>query len=237
MSSHIRRHVEEQKKHTIIYSILGSIILILFLIFYGLPLFTKYILYLGNTKQDVNNIQPSDGLSYIAPPVLDDSFNATNSAKITISGIAAKGQTVKLYTNGSIAGQQDTDDQGKFNFDNVILNNGNNTIQAKSFAGSKESAFSNTLTIRYLNKGPNLTVTAPNGDETLSGGDNQTLHVQGSTDPNTNVTINGSWAIVNDNGSFTYDFPLQNGDNDIKIIATDQAGNTTTVEHHVTFNP
>ncbi len=238
MASHIKRHSEEQKKHTIFFSILGSILIILFLAIYGLPLFTKYILYLGNSKSPSNITPAQDGINYVAPPVLDDTFSATNSAIMTVKGIASKNQEVKLFVNGSIVDQQTTDNKGKFTFNNVSLTPGSNQIETKAYAGAnKESSYSNVLNITYLNKGPTLNIVSPVDNQSFSGSSNQTLHIQGNTDPNCNVTINGSWAIVNSDGSFTYDFPLQNGDNHITFVSTDQAGNTTTVQRKVTFNP
>ncbi len=238
MASHIKRHSEEQKKHTILFSILGSIVIILFLAIYGLPLFTKYILYLGNTKSPANITPAQDGINYVAPPVLDDTFSATNSATMTVKGIASKDQQIKLFVNGSIVDQQTTDNKGDFKFTNVNLNPGSNQIETKAYSGTtKESAYSNVLNITYLNKGPTLNIASPSDGQTFSGGSNQTLHIQGNTEPNCNVTINGSWAIVNSDGSFTYDFPLQNGDNHITFVSTDQAGNSTTVQRKVTFNP
>ena len=238
MSSHIKRHSEEQKKHAIFFSILGSVAIILFLAIYGLPLFTRYILYLGNDRAPLKVTPAQDGINYVAPPVLDESFSATNSATMTIKGIASKNQLVKLFINGSVVGQQKTDSKGRFSFSNVSLNVGSNQINAKAYAGTnKQSDYSNNLNIDYSNKGPTLNIVSPVDNQSFSGSSSQTLHIQGNTDPNCNVTINGSWAIVNSDGSFTYDFPLQNGDNHITFIATDQAGNSTTVERKVTFSP
>lgn len=230
--------MEEQSKHTIIFSVLGIIVIIVFLLIFGTTLFEKYVLFIGKSKSTntVNSTQQSY-INYIAPPILDDTSAATNSATIKITGTAAKGQIIKLYVNGQMSGEQNTDTNGDFSFDKVTLNTGSNDIKAKAFSGTdKQSNYSNDLSITYLNKGPNLTVDAPQDNSTVSGG-SSTLVIQGSTDPNNNVTVNGSWAIVNDSGSFSYNFTLQKGDNNISIVATDQAGNTTTVQRKVTYNP
>ncbi len=99
-----------------------------------------------------------------------------------------------------------------------------------------KKALIQTFSINYINKGPNLTVNSPTDNQTFSGG-NKTTVVQGTTDTDAKVTVNGFWAIVDDQGNFSYTLPLQNGDNQVNIVATDTAGNTTTVQKSVTYNP
>jgi outer membrane lipopolysaccharide assembly protein LptE/RlpB len=48
--------------------------------------------------------------------------------------------------------------------------------------------------------------------------------------------VNGFWAVVDDNNNFSYTLPLQSGDNQIKIVAIDQAGNKAEKDLKVNFS-
>ena len=48
--------------------------------------------------------------------------------------------------------------------------------------------------------------------------------------------MNEFWAIVDAGGNFSYTLPLQNGENTIKVVATDEAGNKTEYEVKVTYS-
>ena len=233
MASRIRKHLEQQGKRTMYLSIGGSLLVILFLAIYGLPLLTKFALFLSKGKT-ITNVSGTNSVNYIAAPFLDNTYTATNSATVKISGSAAKGQNVKLYVDGSYIDEKTADDNGGFIFDNVQLTAGDNDIKAKAIDNNnKESDYSNILNITYINKGPNLTINTPSDNQTTT---NNTIVVQGKTDTNATVTVNGFQAIVDDQGNFSYTLSLQNGDNNLSIIATDNAGNTTTVQKKVTYN-
>ncbi|HUD44039.1 MAG TPA: hypothetical protein VMR41_00690 [Patescibacteria group bacterium] len=238
MASRIRRHIEQQSERTLFLSIVGSLLVIIFLIFYGVPLLSKFALMLSNSKASTTNATTGNSPSFIAAPVLNDTFTATNSATVSISGSAIKNQDIKLYVNGTFAGDKQVDDNGTFTFDNVVLTAGNNDIKAQATTNNNvTSDYSNDLQISYSNKGPTLTVNTPSDNQTFSGGNSKTLQIQGTTDAECKVTVNNFWAIVDGQGNFTYSMQLQNGDNNLTIVSTDPAGNITTVQRKVTYNP
>ena len=90
--------------------------------------------------------------------------------------------------------------------------------------------------VSYVKGTPKLTLTSPSDGQTFSKDSNKAT-IAGQTDPTDRVTVNGYWAIVDSKGNFTYALPLQNGDNQLKIIATDDAGNTTEVDKKVIYSP
>src|SRR6185312_11311163 len=177
-SSRIRRHLDQQSKRTIYLSIIGTIIVIVFLAIYGLTLLNKFALFLSRGKT-VSVTPEVNSLNYIAAPFLDNTYTATNSATVTISGSAAKNQDIRLYVDGSVIGDKTTDSNGSFIFENVQLSPGDNDIKAKALgANNKESDYSNILTVTYVNKGPTLNVNAPSDGQTVNGG-SSTIVVQG----------------------------------------------------------
>jgi bacillopeptidase F len=100
----------------------------------------------------------------------------------------------------------------------------------------KESEFSNVLTVAFKSAPPSLNLDSPSDGQSFSK-DQNTATVKGVTDPDVKVTVNGFWAITDSQGNFSYDLPLQNGDNKITVIATDMAGNKNEKDIKVTYSP
>jgi bacillopeptidase F len=92
---------------------------------------------------------------------------------------------------------------------------------------------SDTFTVSLLTDPPSLSITSPKDGDTVS---NQLTPIMGTTDEGAKVTVNDLFCIVDDKGNFSYGFNFQNGDNKIKVVATDAAGNKTTKEMTVKFS-
>jgi bacillopeptidase F len=114
--------------------------------------------------------------------------------------------------------------------------NGANTISARlTDAKGNLSDASNIVSITYANTPPKLVVSDPADNSTVNG-DTASVVVNGTTDDNITVTINDRMVVVKSDDSFSYTFPLNDGDNTLKIVATDAAGNQTTVTRKVTYH-
>jgi hypothetical protein len=85
----------------------------------------------------------------------------------------------------------------------------------------KIQAFKSQMGVLFDIKAPTLNLASPmDGEETSS----PTILVSGSTDKDTKITVN-STDVLNNNGSFSYEFILVPGPNGIKVIAEDSSGN------------
>ena len=231
--SRLTKRTEKRTQKTIILSVLGIIIVLYFLFKFGVEMLINFSLFLSSTnKQQVAT--NSNSISFIPAPILNPLPTATNSAKVIISGTADKGKTILLYMNNTNVDQTTSDGNGNFNFTET-LNPGNNQISTKETSNSKQSDFSNVINVTYSNTPPTLDVTSPTDGEQFSKDQNTAL-VSGKTDPGVTVTVNGYWAVIDENNNFSYNLPLQNGDNEIKIIATDQAGNKTEKDIKVNYS-
>jgi len=231
--SRLSRRLESQSRKNLFLSILGIIVVLTLLVKFGIPLLVNFSLFLsGQKKAD----QPSKSASsmYISPPVLNPIFTATNSAEVIITGSAFKNEVINLYINGSLSEKKETEDNGNFSF-KVILKTGDNKIKSIASKDDKESDFSNELEITYKNAPPSLSIDSPTDGQKFEK-DQNTAQVLGKTDPGVRITVNGFWAVIDENNSFSYSLPLQNGDNTIKIEAVDQAGNKTEKEIKVTYS-
>lgn len=233
-NSRVSRRELKKSKKKLIYSIAG-ILIILFLLFkLGIPLLIRFSIFISGHKQTSEATQATNQPTFIPPPVLNQSFTATNSAQIKISGTAEKKQEIILYVNDQVVANQNAQDDGTFSFDTVSIKNGDNTIQTKAKVHDEESSFSNMITITYQNKAPSLEMNAPSDGQNFS--KDPAITVKGKTDPDAKVTVNDFQAIVEDDGTFAYSMQLQNGDNQLKIIATDTAGNKTEKDLKVTYS-
>lgn len=234
-SSRLNNNIEKKAIHNILIVVVGFIILLVLLMVFGNKLLVGFSLLTEKMdKNDNINTSTQQTTTYIAPPTLNPAATATNSAQIAISGFAQKNQTVNLYLNNQMIDTTSVDANGKFSFSSVTLQQGQNAITAKaSDDNNKESGNSNTLTISYSKSAPSLTITQPQDGETFSKGSTPTVNIEGKTDTGDQVTINGAWAIVDPQGNYTYLYTLQNGSNDIKVVATDPEGNQTTKEIHI----
>lgn len=179
-------------------------------------------------------VQKQTSETVIAPtvPKLAESYAATSSAKIKISGVADPKTTVELSQNDRSLGTNVTGNDGTFSWD-IILDRGDNVFVAQAIAeNGRKSQLSAQYSIRYLSGSPKLDISTPKDGEAVK---NTPVIVSGQTDPGNNVTINDRLVIVNDKGEFSYSLDLPGGENKIKITASDPAGNQTTLVRSITI--
>jgi hypothetical protein len=230
--SRLSKRLERKSEKNLTLSILG-IILVVFLVFkFGIPTLVSLSLFLSGSGSKNETVNQNS--SFIAPPVLDSFPEATSSANIIISGIASKNQTINLYINDNLADTVKAGDNGKFSFKEIVKT-GENIIKAKAVINKIESSFSNTIITAFKSAPPSLNISSPSDGQSFSK-DQNTIDIRGTTDAEVKVTVNGFWAITDSNGNFEYTLNLQNGDNTIKISATDQAGNRNEKELKVTYS-
>ena len=230
--SRLSRRIEQKTKKNLLLSVLGIILVLLLVFKFGIPLLINLSLFLSGSKG--GEAQLENKAFFISPPILNSFPQATSSANIIISGISSKDQTIKLYINDGFVEETKTKEDGTFSFEEEIKL-GENTIKVKAVVGDKESEFSKSITIALKSAPPSLNVSSPSDSQSFK--DQNTVDIQGTTDPDVKITVNGFWAITDSDGSFSYRLPLQSGENKIKITATDIAGNKTEKEIKVTYSP
>lgn len=233
--SRLRSNIKRKAIHNIILVCFGFVVLIIILVVFGSSLLTNFSL-LVEKSQGGNNVTNTDSQqndSFIAPPTLNTVPDATNKPQIDVSGFAQKNQTILLYVNNQLSNKITVSSNNQFHFAAVSLKTGLNTIKVKAEENNKQSDFSNTDTISYLKNPPSLSISSPQDGQAVNKNTSPTVGVAGQTDAGAKVTVNGAWAIIDDQGKYNYLYTLHDGDNDIKVIATDSAGNQTTKEIHI----
>lgn len=233
MSSRLSSTFEKKTRKRLFWNVVGTIIILFLVIKYAIPFLLNLNIFFAKDQGITSKTQANS--VYIGPPLLLSSFNATNSASITVSGTATAGLSVKLFLNDTFFDTTTVKSDGTFSFPSVKLSDGANTLKAKASKDTSESDYSNNLTITLASKAPNLTVDSPSDGQSFPH-DQSTVTVRGKSDPNDKVTVNDFWAISDNSGNYSYVLKLQNGDNQIKVIATDDAGNKTEKDLKVTYS-
>lgn len=231
--SRLNRRLEKQTKQNLALSIFGIFFVLFLLIKFGLPLLANFVLLLPNTKTPDNTQSKTSAI--VTVPQLNPVPTATNSANLKISGKTIASDRIDLYVNDNTVDKTQADNNGNFSFD-VILIRGGNKIYVKAREGSNISSASDTFDVIFKDTPPSLTLNSPSDGQQFSK-DQSSANITGKTDQDVKITVNGFWAIVDQNNNFSYNLPLQSGDNTIKIVGQDLAGNITEKDIKVKYSP
>jgi hypothetical protein len=233
--SRLKKRLQRQVIKNLFLSVIGIIVILFVLVNYGIPLLVNFSLFLSGIGSNQES-QITQDSPFVITPILNAQYSATNSAKAKINGTSSPNLTVLLYNNGNLADKVLVDKNGEFS-SVITLNPDDNIVKAKTISSDgKESVFSESITIVYINSSPTLEIFSPLDDQTFSQ-DHNTTEIKGKTDSNVRVTINGFWATIDNDNNFSYNLTLKEGLNDINITATDQAGNKTEKKISVTYYP
>lgn len=228
----LSRRDEKKRVKKIIYLGIASLVLLGFLVLFGVPILGKFADFLdvvfGKKAADNSALQAGA----LPPPQFDQLPEATNSADLKISGFAQNGE-VEIFLNGDKTALVKVEN-GKFSYDQIKLKNGSNDVRAKLLADGKQSDFSDTSKVTLDTQEPSLEITSPSQDQNFSGVNR--IPVSGKTEKDVQVYANGFLANVEADGKFEVFVPLKEGNNDIEVKAVDSAGNSTTQKVKVKYS-
>lgn len=229
--------VEEKRTKTRLYKIVGtSVLILILLIALGIPLLVKVSALLGSINSSGTNPDSTDKTPPFAP-VLSSINSATNSAQLKIEGYAEAESTIILKINGDIVKEELLSLDGNFSFTDLKLETGSNTIYATAIdKAGNESAISNELTVYFKKGAPTIELLEPAENQSY-GKNQQTIAISGKTDPENTIYINDRFVPVENEGNFSYQLKLNDGENKLKIVARDTAGNETELIRTVTYSP
>ena len=232
------RLTKRQAKKSLVnlfWSILGIIAVIFLLVKFGIPLLVNFSLFISGSRANQES-KNTNQTTFIPAPIFTTQDMATNSATTTIKGSTLAKNTVVVYVNGNIADKISAGEDGNFSSE-IALSRDENIVKAKAVnPEGKESEFSQNLIIVFKSTPPTLEVSSPSNNDSYSK-DQNIAEVKGKTDPQVRVTINGLWAVIDEENNFSYNLMLKEGLNEIKIEAADRAGNKTEKKLSVTYSP
>lgn len=219
----MQQHEEEVKKRlykTLLatFVIIGTIFITLRFFATNIGSFFGLISKIGKPKEKDDTLAPPPPYFYNTPTV-------TNKKLLSVKGFSEPGSKVTLFVDGPQIGSVNADSIGTFAFDNVALIEGKNTVFAKAEdAYQNQSEKSQILEITYDTKKPKITIAEPKDGATVRNL-NQRIMIKGSLDKKCEVKINDKLAVVGANNTFELLLGVTEGDIEIKVEATDEAGN------------
>jgi hypothetical protein len=233
--SRLERKAEDQMtRKTILLGVvtLGTLILI---IAFGVPLLVRFSLLLGEAKNLGAKDKTVEKQLPPLPPRLFVAFEATNSATIEISGLAEAGTEAELKKEDVTVAKTKVNEAGEFKFDQVNLEEGKNTFNARVISEkSGSSDLSKDLEIVFDNRPPELTLSNPSEDAVTV--DFVDYDVIGKSEKGVSVLVNDRVARVDDEGGFKLKVQLAAGKNEIEVVARDLAGNETRKKVTITYD-
>ncbi len=165
------------------------------------------------------------------PPTLTvvhpSSGSITSQVSILVDGSVIDSSVITLTINGTLV---TVGSNGEFSYQ-LSLVEGSNILSIVATDAAGNTATVTRIVIKDTTA-PTLTVVHPtNGTITKQ----DTTLVDGTVTDSTVVTltINGTPVPVGGNGQFNYQFPIAEGSNVLSIVATDAAGNTSTVTRSI----
>lgn len=213
-----------------------TLILIAFLLFFGIPGLIKLAVFFGNIRSTNQPIETQEDLPP-PPPHFKAVPEATNSSKISLAGYGQAGSTVKISLDNIEKKEVIVNTQGEFSVVNFSLKKGENKITAIAYDKSgKKSRPSEEITIVFDNQPPTLQIISPKDKDEFFDKDKE-IKVEGETDTEASVDVNGRFVIVGANGNFQTTLELKEGENEIRVTTRDIAGNQTEKKLKVKYTP
>ncbi len=231
--SRLKRYEDRTQRRRLILSLGGIVAILVFFLIFGIPVLEGFSLLIDKLRGGSAPRQESQTI--LLAPTLDPVPEATNSALVAVGGRGQAKTTAILYLNDKEAKRITVDEEGTFHVAALEANVGDNTLSAKlTDERGNLSELSNVLTFTVIKDKPILELTSPQDNTTITG-DQNTVMVGGKTQEENQVTVNGRLVPVRNGGVFQYAYPLSEGGNILSVVATDQAGNQTTIERRVTY--
>lgn len=232
-----RKRIVEQKnnvKKAILFTF-GSILVVVLLVVFGIPAVSNLLGVLTDIKQSNTPSQIDDTTPPITPR-FDPIQKHTNKNELEITGRTEPGATVFLLFNDKNS-EVLANSEGSFR-STANLTEGENTLYAyaKDTSGN-QSDNSTTILILYDKTPPMIEILKPTNNSEFVGPKERQLTIEGKSEENAKVTINGRHVFVENDGSYSYTISLSEGENKFIVRAEDEAGNSTDKEFVVRFSP
>ena len=228
----LERVQEKKLKNKIAVYLIVFFLVVYFIFTYGIRL-------LLNTSSFISGLFPQPSPKPLSKT--EESFSiidissipqATNSAKIIISGSSLNFDILDFYLNEKKVKEIESSSD-IFSEEIGDLEKGDNSIYIRARSEDNRTIKKTIIyKVFYKNEKPKLEITEPSDNFSTS---NQEIKIKGSTDKETYVHINDLPVIVDANGNFETSIRLKDGDNQITATAQDIAGNTETKTLKVTY--
>lgn len=209
-----------------------SVVFIIVMIKWGIPTFVNIIAGNGASRQSTEkDVIPPQA------PVLSALPEATSSASLLVEGFTEGGAALDLMINDTIALTAKAQGDGSFAIYGDLAPGTNRVyVRAADEAGNISS--SEVEMVLFDSKPVDLSIFSPKDGTEFFGKNSQVIDITGEVSkPGAQVIINNSFVIVDRDGKFTHRFQLADGNNEIKIMVSDKAGNTAERTLKILYTP
>ena len=214
-----KRKKKELTKQSLVLVVL-SLVAILVFVFVVLP---NAVQMLFNLLDQGTNLAPIDNIPP-QPPTISAPPEATPSAKLSLAGFGEAESKVYLIVNNQEQDLTQVNKDGQFSVV-VELTEGENTIKLYSVDAAGNESINKSYQIVKDTQKPSIKIGYPEAGASFELKEEQTVNIQGETEPRAKVYINENLTYGNTQGLFSYRYRLEEGENKIKIKAIDLAGN------------
>lgn len=227
------KRIEEGRaiRTTVKYIVLTGLVILL-LIRFGLPALSRLTALVADltTQEPENNYSQSP----LPPPQIANLPDFTNNETLRVTGNTRPGYSVYVYFNDDKT-EVLANANGEFT-STFKLSRGENSISALVAHSGQESTKTENYIVNFDNEPPKIELIAPENGKQFTGRDSHT-QIEGATEPDAKVTINGRVAIVRGDGKFDFPLVLSEGENTFQILARDKAGNEAELEVKLNYTP
>ncbi|MBI2052034.1 hypothetical protein HYT33_04745 [Candidatus Roizmanbacteria bacterium] len=221
--SRLERYQKKELRKNIVVFVLIGFLFVVFMSTIGLPLLVNTSLFIGRLLGGGRET-PEKRAQILGDFTIDEIPVATNSARIIIGGSVTNISTLEVYLNNAKVKELDVEDESDFSTDIDGLELGENEIYLVGRTKkSNEKRESSTYTVVYKKDKPKLEISEPlDNTKTLR----DEVKISGKTDKGNSISVNDAPVTVSSNGDFQTLVKLKDGENKIRIVATDTAGNS-----------
>ncbi len=227
----VKREKSKIQKQTFYFLFFGILLLIAF-IFLIMPSLIRLFFALidkDNATADKDNVPPQ------VPVLASTPVEATFSASLNLQGFAEPKSKVIFLLNSVKSAEAEVTEAGQFTQE-LTLNEGLNELAIYGVdAAGNESLKTRSYLISQDAEAPILEIKTPKDGAVIELKKNRTIKIEGQSEANAKIFINGRMTLADSEGNFSTDFYLNEGKNTLEFIAIDKATNKTQKQIEVEF--
>ena len=158
-------------------------------------------------------------------PVMSALPEATNSATLEVEGYTEAEVQVEYFVNGRRVITEESDKSGYYKA-SLSLEEGDNLIKVRAKDKAENESISKPINVIYDFKSPDLVIDLPTDGQEFFGQQSQIISVSGEvSESNSNLRVNNTYVSLSYDGKFSHQVKLNEGENEIKVVVIDAAGN------------
>lgn len=221
--SRLEKHFEREKKKHLILIIFLIIFFVIFFFTHGIQTIINTSIFISKLTAKNNPVEINLPSSQYGLLDIENIPLATNSSTIEIKGSVFNLRKIVGFLNKEKIIEKDVKNKNSFNLTIDSLKEGNNELYLEGFS-DKDKLIKRTrkYNIFYKKEKPKIEITEPQDNSKVN---KDLITIKGKTEPETIIKINDLPVVVDALGNFETEVNLLEGENKIKISASDIAGN------------